>query len=340
MSKKHDAVFDDVLSGLGSSSTPKPKKDSGAGRFLKRSSSLSERATGETEEKTLRWIDPSEAVMWDKHNRDYALLNEDNCRDLIDGIKSQGRQEFAAIVRKINGAGGAHYEVICGARRHFAISWLRANNYTQFKYLIDVRDLSDEEAFRLADIENRDRADISDYERAVDYADAIELYYHGKQKAMAARLEVTEAWLSRYLNLAKLPIEIVNAFFQKTDIKESHARTLKPLILKPSDKAKILQVAEVVADEQMRAREGTAAPLEAAKVVARLKGALKGAAPAKRPPVKVYTRTGETSGVAFSKKGRKMVLEFSQDLSRAALGAAMQEFMNDYFPAKLPIGKK
>jgi len=340
MSKKHDAVFDDVLSGFGSSSTPKPKKDSGAGRFLKRSSSLSERATGETEEKTLRWIDPVEAVMWDKHNRDYALLNEDNCRDLIDGIKSQGRQEFAAIVRKINGAGGARYEVICGARRHFAISWLRANNYTQFKYLIDVRDLSDEEAFRLADIENRDRADISDYERAVDYADAIELYYHGKQKSMAARLEVTEAWLSRYLNLAKLPIEIVNAFFQKTDIKESHARTLKPLILKPSDKAKILQVAGVVADEQMRAKDGAGAPLEAAKVVARLRGALKGAAPTKRSPVKVYVRVGETSGVAFSKKGRKMVLEFSQDLSRAALGAAMQEFMNDYFPAKLPIGKK
>ena len=33
--------------------------------------------------------------------------------------------------------------------------------------------MSDEEAFRLADIENREREDISDYERAIDYGDAI-----------------------------------------------------------------------------------------------------------------------------------------------------------------------
>ena len=100
---------------------------------------------------------------------------------------------------------GAPYEVICGARRHFAISWLRANNYPQFRY-----DLTDEEAFRLADIENRDRADLSDYERARDYAHALDLYYGGKQRNMAARLEVSGAWLSRYLYLARLP-EIVSS---------------------------------------------------------------------------------------------------------------------------------
>jgi ParB family chromosome partitioning protein len=39
---------------------------------------------------------------------------------------------------------------------------LQANNYLQFKYLVEVRDLTDEEAFRLADIGNREREDISD----------------------------------------------------------------------------------------------------------------------------------------------------------------------------------
>ena len=63
-------------------------------------------------------------------------------------------------------------EVICGARRHWTITWLRANNYPRFRYLIEERELTDEEAFRLADIENRDREDISDYERAVDYVEA------------------------------------------------------------------------------------------------------------------------------------------------------------------------
>lgn len=339
MSKKHDAIFDDVLSGLGSSSKPKVQKDADASRFLKRSTGLSNRVAGETEEKTLRWIDPSEAIMWDRHNRDYALLNEDNCRDLIDGIKSQGRQEFPAIVRKREGQGAA-YEVVCGARRHFAITWLRQNNYPQFKYLVDVRDLSDEEAFRLADIENRDRADISDYERAVDYAEAIALYYGSKQKAMAERLEVTEAWLSRYLNLAKLAPEIVTAFFQKTDIKESHARTLKPLTLRPADRAVVLAEAAVIGQEQEAARRGETAPLEAAKVVARLRLSLRPSKPRQASVAKTYQRGDEDKGISFSKKGRKMVLEIPEDISRASLSSAFQSFIDDHFPAKLPIGKK
>ena len=68
-----------------------------------------------------------------------------------------------------------------------------------------VANLTDEEAFRLSDIENRDREDISDYERATDYADALGRYYENRQNAMAERLEVSEAWLSRYLLLAKTP---------------------------------------------------------------------------------------------------------------------------------------
>jgi len=339
MSKKHDAIFDDVLSGLPDAKpAPETKSMAGAKRFLKRSSSLADRATGETEEKTLRWIEPSEAVMWDKHNRDYALLNEENCRDLIDGIKSQGRQEFPAIVRK-RSDGDAPFEVICGARRHFAISWLRANNYTQFKYLVEIRDMTDEEAFRLADIENRDRADISDYERAVDYAEAIKLYYGGKQKAMADRLEVTEAWLSRYLNLAKLPVEIVNAFYKKTDIKESHARAIKPIILKPSDKTTVLAKAKEIAALQKTASAGEIEPMDAAQVVNQLKASLKAPKPRKAKNETHYNGRGQGAGITMVKKGKKMILEVPQDLARDDLKAALQNFMDEHFSENLPTGK-
>ena len=44
MSKKHDAIFDDVLSGLDS---PAPSSDRGGARFLKRSTSIGERMSGE-----------------------------------------------------------------------------------------------------------------------------------------------------------------------------------------------------------------------------------------------------------------------------------------------------
>ena len=49
MSKKHDAIFDDVLSGLDS---PAPSSDRGGARFLKRSTSIGERMSGEMQEKT------------------------------------------------------------------------------------------------------------------------------------------------------------------------------------------------------------------------------------------------------------------------------------------------
>lgn len=324
--KKHDAVFDDVLSDI---DAPVPPASPRAGtRFLKRSTSIGERLAGEREEKVLHWVDPATCRMWARHNREYALLTEDNCRDLIDGIRAQGQQEFPAIVRRLEGE-EQEYEVICGARRHFAVSWLRANNYPQFRYLVEIRDLSDEEAFRLADIENRDRDDISDFERARDYAQAIELYYGGKQKSMAARLEVSEGWLSRYLGLAKLPDEIVAAFASIRDLRELHARTLKPLLANPNNKAQMLSEAYRMSVEQQAARDGQGAPLDAAKVMARLKGVA--AKPGSKGSIKQYRRASAGAGVTARRKGNMTVLDVPDKLSRGAVEMAFAKFLEDRF---------
>ncbi|MEO0504038.1 MAG: ParB/RepB/Spo0J family partition protein, partial [Pseudomonadota bacterium] len=286
MTRKHDAIFDDVLSDL--DAAPDASDRAGA-RFLKRTTAISDRLAGEVEEKTLRWVDPARCRMWDRHNRDYALLTEDNCRDLIDGIRSQGQQEFPAIVRPVDDA-EYDFEVICGARRHFAVSWLRANNYTQFKYLVEARDMSDEEAFRLADIENRDREDISDYERALDYADAVARYYGGKQKAMAERLEVSQPWLSRYLQLAKLPQVIVEAFPNIREIRERNARELKPLLSAPDSARAVLDEAAAIGRAQAQARNGRSSFVDAATVMRRLTCAGRPPAPKPEPTGKTYRR--------------------------------------------------
>lgn len=315
MSKRHDAVWNDVLAGL-DSGTPAPENRGGA-RFLKRSNALAE--TGEREEKVLRWVDPAQCVMWERHNREYSLLNEHNCADLINSIKAQGRQEFPAVVRRM----GDGYEVICGARRHFAVTWLRANNYPQFRYLVEVRDMTDEEAFRLADIENRDREDISDYERARDYAQALEAYYNGKQKAMAERLEVSETWLSRYLQLAKLPSQIVSAYATLRELKELHARNLKPYLGDPAAKARILQEAVKLAAEQR------ISPVAAPQVLARLKAAGEGKTAAKvKDTAVIFRRHPAESGVSMSKRGTKVTLEFAETLSDEALRAALEQFLS------------
>ena len=324
MTKRHDDVFDAVLSGV-QSPRDNAKKQNGGARFLKRGNAISERVAGHQEEKVFLWVDPQECRMWDRHNRDYQLLNEENCRDLIDGIRSQGRQEFPAIVRKCE-SGPETYEVICGARRHFSVSWLRANNYPQFNFLIEVRNLSDEEAFRLADIENRDREDISDYERAVDYAGAIELYYGGRQKKMAERLEVTEVWLSRYLELARLPNEVVAAYPTKREIRELHARKLKPLLKVPSQRKAILAKASEIGALQEKARGGEGVPLDASKVL----GALMAVTKVSRTP-QVPSRVFGEARVNHSVHGGKHRLEFPSKATRSELEKAFKAYLDARF---------
>ncbi len=322
MSKRHDALFEDVLKGI-TKDAAQADEDRGATRFLRRSNALAD--AGAREEKVLRWVDPALCIMWAGHNRAYELLNEDNCRDLIDSIKSQGQQEFPAIVRRLKG-GGTEYEVICGARRHFAISWLRAHNYPQFRYLVEVRDLTDEQAFRLADVENRDREDISDFERARDYAAALDQYYGGRQKTMAERLEVSEGWLSRYLALARLPAAVVAAYASIRDIKELHARVLKPLLADPKLAPAVLSAADALAEAQAAARAGQGGAVEAAQVLARLKAAT--LAPKRIPkPAAVFGGLDEGSGITLHKRGTKVVLEFSDKLSDTALRAAFDAYL-------------
>lgn len=317
MSKRHKAIFDDVLKDLAESDAPERT----AARFLKRQNALAD--SGQREEKVLRWVDPASCVMWERHNRAYELLDEDNCRDLIDSLKSQGQQEFPAIVRRLPEGQGAEYEVICGARRHFAVTWLRANNYPQFRYLIEVRDLTDEEAFRLADIENRDRADLSDYERARDYLKALDLYYGGKQKSMAARLEVSEAWLSRYLYLARLPAAIVSAWPQITALKELHARSLRPMLADASED--VLHEATVISEQQTRARAGQASFVPVPRVLARLKKAAYGQQ--EKPSVVALGDGSRRDAVVMQRRGTKIRLEFRHDLPEDKLRAALDEFL-------------
>lgn len=332
MTKEHDEIFDSVLSGIGSDPRTE-KKDRGAGRFLRRGNAIGEKLNGQVDEKTLMWVDPARCRMWDRHNRNYALLNADNCSDLIEGIQQQGRQEFPAIVRRVTGEEGIDYEVICGARRHFAISWLRANNLPQYKYLVEARDMSDEEAFRLADVENRDRSDISDYERACDYAAAIKLYYDGKQKTMAQRLQVSEGWLSRYLYLAKLPAEIVAAFPTTNDLKELHARALKPLLANPKSRQAVIERADWLSDMRAVSGIGAGEPWsQANKVMEELKRAGQGKASKRKPrtpAMHVYRQGKSEYGITRTDRGRSITLEIKKDMPHAELTAMMDKFLLD-----------
>lgn len=265
---KSNRIFDHLTGGT--TQQTKRRKRSG-GLLDQRHTELSELASGAVEDKVYRWVDPVRCRIWTRHNRRYDLLTESRCQDLIDGFKSQGRQEFPAIVRKVDNDPDIDYEVICGARRHWTVTWLRAHNYPEFKYLIEVRDLTDEQAFRLSDIENRDNLDLSDYERATDYKNALESYYKN-QKEMARRIEVSEAWLSRYLDLADLPAPVVKAFADITEIRTKYSRDLKPYLKDPRSRKKIIDCAKELIGIQNKRRKEKEALLTGVAVVKKLVG--------------------------------------------------------------------
>ena len=216
-------------------------------------------------------VNPSECRIWERHNRNFDRLNEENCADLIESFISSGEQEIPAIVRPVNERGQVKYEIIAGARRFWTVNWLRENNYPSFLYRIEVRNLTDEEAFRISNLENLDRQDISDYERAVDYKNALDLYYHGKQVEMAKRLNKSESWVSRYLTLAQLPIQIPNAYADWADLKLTHAKDLLALINNKRTLKKLLQAStELHAIHRDNEVDG-AKPMSGAEVFKRLK---------------------------------------------------------------------
>lgn len=275
--------FAQGLAGTVPPPTSGPRLPPRTGILGERENRLAELASGASVTRVHELIDPARCRIWDGHNRDYAALNAENCADLLDSFKAEGRQNFPAIVRRVAGDPDHAYEVICGARRHWAVSWMRAHDYPEFKFLVEPRDLTDEEAFRIADLENRSRRDLSDYERACDYARAVERYYGGSQQRMADRLEVSKSWLSRYLELARLPADIMAAFGSPHTVGISHAATLAPLLRTPHQNKQLTAEARRLGLEQTdRTARGAPLILPAA-VLQRLIAAAKEPAPSRQP---------------------------------------------------------
>lgn len=179
--------------------------------------------------------DPKRIRPWAGHNRDYGALSKERCADLIEGFR-RADQQFAAVVRPVQNSEEFDYEFVCGARRHWTA------NYLQRDLLVEVRNIDDRAAFLLQDIENRDREDISDYERACDYAKALPVYFEGKKSHMAEQLQIDSGNFNRLLALVDLPKDIVDAY---ADIRELvvHHGNLYSKFLKESDAKKRVLVA-------------------------------------------------------------------------------------------------
>jgi ParB family chromosome partitioning protein len=230
-------------------------------------------ATGEVRQVTQLLLDPARVRNWPGNARSYAHLSEESCRELIDAIIAEGGQKVPAIVRRVEDDPNYDYEVIAGTRRHWAISWLRTNSYPEMQFVAQVANLDDEAAFRLADIENRARKDVSDLERARNYAAALKTHYGNKASRMAERLRVSKGWLSKMLKVAGIPDSIVAAFASPADLQLKPSYALAQALDDKIAASAISRAATALAKEQNARRAKGQSCVPANEVLKRLLGA-------------------------------------------------------------------
>src|ERR1700678_2391533 len=112
---------------------------------------------------SLRKVNPFRCRVWTLHDRIEEHITEESCRTEIDSFAVHG-QVVPVLGRPVLGDPNFDVELIYGARRLFVARHLNQ------PLLVELCDLSDFEAIVAMDIENRQRSDISPYERGVAFA--------------------------------------------------------------------------------------------------------------------------------------------------------------------------
>jgi len=215
MAKQSDYYdFDEQDEEASESRAPSPRpqrrrRDTIAGR----SQSVAKTISGTVRQIVQHKVDPRDVRVWSGNPRFQQNLQPDGPDEsaLIESIKAEG-QRTPVVARRLPNDDPQKFEIISGSRRFFAVSYLREHNFPEIKLLLNVHDLTDEEAFREADRENRCRKDVSTIERALHYTEAIGLYYDGHTRAMAERTGISPANISKYVKIGTVPMAIWEAF--------------------------------------------------------------------------------------------------------------------------------
>lgn len=230
---------------------------------------------------------PARIRPWPGHNRDYDRLSPERCADLIEGFKRAG-QQFPVIVRALPdddpGRDDHDYEFVCGARRH----WTAA--YLQRDLVIEVRELDDRAAFLLQDIENRDREDVSDLERARDYRRALPLFFDNSRSRMAGELEIDPGNFSRLLALADLPSEIIDAYADERELVVHHGTFYLKALKDGAVRKRVIAAARALHDQ----------PVDGKRVIAELRNAAADVGVTKPKPL----MKGRAGALAWKRSGQ------------------------------------
>jgi len=159
-------------------------------------------------------VNPFRCRAWHLHERLEEYVSEETCEAEIRSFEERG-QLVPAIGRRLVGDHLDHdVEIICGLRRLFVARHLNK------PLTVELRQMTDEQGFLAMDVENRQRKEVSPYERGLCYARWLRSGHFGSQEELARALKISPSQVSRLLKLARLPSVIVNAFGNASEIRE------------------------------------------------------------------------------------------------------------------------
>lgn len=159
--------------------------------------------------------------------------------ELTDSIKQNGILQPLLVRKK-----GSGYEVVAGERRYQAA---KAAGLSEVPVVI--REISDDEVFKLALIENLQRSDLSPLEEAHGYRQLIK--EKGlTQEELAKILSKSRSAITNTLRLLDLPEE-VQGLVEEGKLTAGHARAILAV---PSEEGRI-QLAQKVVEERLSVRQ-------------------------------------------------------------------------------------
>jgi ParB family transcriptional regulator, chromosome partitioning protein len=189
--------------------------------------------------RTVVSIDPSRCRLWQAHDRVEQTITEKSCEAELASFQEHG-QLVPVLGRPVSDVPGCDVELIYGARRLFVARRLKK------ELMVEVRVLSDQEAIIAMDVENRQRKDVSPYERGLSYLRWLRRNYFKSQDELARVLKVCPSQVSRLLKLARLPSVIIDAFESPLEICEAWGAEIADALEKPDRHRAILRAARAI----------------------------------------------------------------------------------------------
>ncbi len=190
-------------------------------------------------------VSPFDCRMWDMHDRLDAQLCAQSCRSEIESFTNHG-QLIPVLGRRLARDPRHKVELIYGARRLFVA------RHINVPLLVELRDMSDREAIIAMDIENRQRVDVSPYERGLSYLRWLRAGCFPSQEELARSLRTSASQVSRLLRVAQLPPVIVNAFERPGDICEGWGLDISQALEDPLRRGSLIRAARSVAGSSPR----------------------------------------------------------------------------------------